>query len=455
MTWFSKWFGRREAPVSEKMVAYTLLDPGAGIEAAPGRSMTEAAQTYTRHETVFGAIRMIATAVAAIPFVAYRTRGGARVEVETSAVLDLLNRPNPWEDRLALFESLVVNYFATGNGYLYAPGTSRATELYSLPAQSVTIRPGGERIAAYVLKGNGREQILDPDRVLHMKVYDPTESLYGTSPLYSAAEAVDASLEAARWNRRLLINAGRPSGALTVETSLTPDQRTDLRRSLERIVTGTANAGRPILLEQGIKWQQLGATPADLEWLDGIKLNDRKICRALGIAPELLGDGESKTYSNYTEARLAFYEETVLPLADKIVSALNGWLCPMIDASITLGYDRDAIPALAAQRETLWRQAAAADFLSVNEKRALLGYGAIPGGDVVLTSAANVPLDEVTPKPAKSEAVKEVERMPRPKRPTRTKEADVEAARARAIDGLDRLAHGYSTKVSGVITDVG
>jgi phage portal protein BeeE len=100
----------------------------------------------------------------------------------------------------------------------------------------------------------------------------------------------------------------------------------------------------------------------------------------------LLAIPGDNTYSNYAEANRVFYRQSVLPLANRIAAALAQWLSPGFgQAALTLLVDADRIEALSADRAALWERVIKAPFLSVNEKRAATGYGAIEGGDVLMS----------------------------------------------------------------------
>jgi Phage portal protein len=88
------------------------------------------------------------------------------------------------------------------------------------------------------------------------------------------------------------------------------------------------------------------------------------------------GSGDN-TYSNYQEAQRAFWRGTVLPLVNRMTKAFSGWLGPAYGSRIALKADLDQVDGLSAEREALWARLNAATFLSVNEKRAGVGYGPV------------------------------------------------------------------------------
>jgi len=181
---------------------------------------------------------------------------------------------------------------------------------------------------------------------------------------------------ASGWNRALLENAARPSGALVMAAGdgggLTSDQFDRLKAELQGAYSGAGNAGRPMLLEGGLKWQSLSLTPADMDFAELKAAAARDIALAFGVPPMLLGLPGDNTYANYREANRALWRLTLLPLAGKILSGLAEGLRPWFP-KLALGVDLDRVPALAEDRERLWAQLGAADFLNAEEKRAMLG----------------------------------------------------------------------------------
>lgn len=182
---------------------------------------------------------------------------------------------------------------------------------------------------------------------------------------------------AADWNRALLENAARPSGALVYETgdgaALSPEQFDRLRGELDTAFSGAGNAGRPMLLDGGLKWQSMALSPADMDFATLKSAAARDIALAFGVPPMLLGLPGDNTYSNYREANRALWRLTLLPLAHKLLSALAEGLAPWF-AEASLAIDLDLVPALSEDRERLWSQVAGADFLTRAEKRELLGF---------------------------------------------------------------------------------
>jgi len=194
-----------------------------------------------------------------------------------------------------------------------------------------------------------------------------------------AAVALDIHNAAGAWNKALLDNSARPSGALVYAgpqgTNLTDAQFERLKQELDEQFEGPSNAGRPLLLDGGLDWKQLSLSPKDMDFIEAKAAAAREIALAFGVPPLMLGLPGDNTFANFAEANRAFWRQAVIPLVKRTAQSLAHWLGPAFDADLSLVPDLDNIEALASEREALWRRLSAADFLDRDEKRAAAGYG--------------------------------------------------------------------------------
>jgi HK97 family phage portal protein len=212
--------------------------------------------------------------------------------------------------------------------------------------------------------------------VLHLRLFNPTDDHYGFPPLEAAAFAVDVHNASGAWNKALLDNAARSSGALVYGASdgarLTDEQFEALKAQLAEAHSGRENAGRPLLLEGGLEWKPMSMSPAEMDFTGGKHAAAREIALAFGVPPQLLGVPGDNTYANFREANGAFWRHTVVPLAERTARALTGWLGAKFPGS-RVGCDLDAVPALSAEREALWARLEGASFLTNEERRRMAG----------------------------------------------------------------------------------
>jgi HK97 family phage portal protein len=347
-----------------------------------------AREGYVSNAIVHRAVKLVAENAAACTFLLYE----GTAERTQHPLLDLLTRPNPRQDGAALFEALHTFLLLAGNAYVEAVTLEGAVrELYCLRPDRMRVVPGADGWAeSYEYTAAGRTVRFDQSAppmppILHLTAFHPLDDHYGLAPLEAAAVAVDTHNAAARWNKALLDNSARPSGALVYagpEGSLLSDGQFDrLKRELEETYEGTANAGRPLLLEGGLDWKAMSLSPKDMDFLEAKHTAAREIALAFGVPPMLLGIPGDNTFSNYQEANRVFWRQTVLPVAQRVGCALTQWLAPAFGADLRLAIDTDRIDALATDRAALWERVTKAPFLTVNEKREAVGYAPAAGGD--------------------------------------------------------------------------
>jgi len=343
-----------------------------------------AREGFAKNAVAYRAVRMIAEAAASVPWLLFE---GAR-ELAEHPLLGLLAKPNPLQSGVELFESAYAFLEVAGNAYLEAVTLDGAArELYVLRPDRMKVVPGAQGWPeAYEYSVHGGtvtfpetgEAAANP--ILHLKLFHPTDDHYGMSPLEAAAVSLDIHNAGSSWNKALLDNAAQPSGALIYKgpegaPNLSAEQLARLKAELEERYQGAANAGRPMLLEGGLSWTAMSLTPQDMEFIEARHVAAREIALAFGVPPMLLGIPGDNTYSNFREANLAFWRQTVLPLVMKTANALSVWLGPRFGESLRLDIDLDRIEALSSEREALWSRVNAATFLSDDEKREAVGYG--------------------------------------------------------------------------------
>ena len=341
-----------------------------------------AREGFGRNAVVHRAVRLVAEAAASLPLdLVQDGRGG-----DTHPLLDLLSAPNPRETGTRFLEGIYGQLLLFGNAYL------EAVEVDGLPRELFGLRPDRMRVVAgpdgwpeaydyavgtRTLRFTVAAEGLQP--ILHLTLFHPLDDHYGLSPMQAAAVALDIHNAAGSWNKALLDNAARPSGALVFSggsgSSLSDSQFGRLRSELEANYQGAANAGRPMLLEGGLDWKPLSLSPKDMDFVEAKNAAAREIALAFGVPPLLLGLAGDNTHANYAEANRAFYRQTVIPLARRTAEALARWLGPSFGEGLRLQPDLDAVEALAAERESLWRRVSDAAFLSEDEKREAVGYG--------------------------------------------------------------------------------
>lgn len=339
-----------------------------------------AREGYMRNPVAHRAIRLVSEAAASVPWLAYRD--GA--EDAGHPALALFGQPNSRQGGGEFFEALYGELMISGNAFvLPVTAGTRLMELHLLRPDRVRLKEGADGWPeAFEYRAGGRTRrypASGPGAVLHLKLFHPLDDHLGFPPLAAAGAALELSNSASRWNRALIDNSARPSGALVYQPkeggNLSPEQFERLKAELADGYSGPARAGRPMLLEGGLDWKAMGLSPREMDFMEARNGAARDIALALGVPPMLLGLPGDLTYANYAEANRAFWRLTVLPLIARTAAALSGWLSGIYDEALVLGHDLDQVPGLSAERDALWARVASAGFLSDAEKREAVGYG--------------------------------------------------------------------------------
>jgi HK97 family phage portal protein len=341
---------------------------------------------YAHNVIAHRCIKDIASSASVLDIVLYQEG----IEVDTHPLLSLLKKPNPLMGQQSLLEGMYHQLQVAGNAYLEAvlDDAGMPSELWLLRSDMVQVTPGKGGIPTGYLYKCGQEErhfpvhpVTGQSNLLHLKQYHPLDDWYGLSPFSVAMDAIEQHNAATLWNNALLKNGCRPSGALVVENAqggqtrtLDEGQFSRLKEELDIQYSGAANAGRPLLLEGGLKWIDMMIHPKDMDFLNMRHAAARDIALAFGYPPLLLGIPGDNTYNNQKEARLALWEQTILPMVGMVMGGLSHWLSHWYGEGLTLRPDEDAISALNPRREALWTRVGAAGFLTDVEKRETVGY---------------------------------------------------------------------------------
>lgn len=369
----------QKASAARSLIALNRLGAPAWT---PRNYASLARQGYERNVIAYRCVRLTTEAAASAPL---GVMENSHLLTE-HPLLALIARPNSEQSGTELFESFYGFLQTAGNAYLEAVSLEDAPrELYVLRPDRMKARMGKSGWPdAYEYEAGGRKAVFQQAQepgvvspILHLKLFHPTNDHYGLSPLEAAASSVDLHNSASAWNKSLLDNAARPSGALVYKgpdgaENLNAEQFDRLKSELEDAYQGSANAGRPLVLDGGLEWRSMSLSPADMDFIEAKHAAAREIALAFGVPPMLLGIPGDNTYSNYREANLAFWKQTVLPLVKKTAAALSRWFAPAYpDARIVCRVND--IEALSAERDALWTRVSRADFLTEDEKRTVLG----------------------------------------------------------------------------------
>ena len=332
--------------------------------------------------TVTACVNAISSAIASLPATVYRTRGGVKTEAPDHALAKLIangvTENASWHD---LVESMVADALLYGNALCEIRTATNGSldGLYYIPWQWVTpVYLGNGRLAFDVSYsynvGNvpvgERKRLLSGD-VLHLKDR-PDDGLLGRSRLERCAPVIRAAESLFEFTANLYKTGMFPSGAIEYSGQMTDGTRALLRQQLDAMYQGQANAGKALILSDGLSWKPLQMNAEQSELLTSRRFATEEICRCFGVPPQVVGDLSDSSYNVASEMFAAYRQQALLPWVNKLQSLFNRGL---LGRAYSLELDLSTIEKADVKRRwDTYKIAVDAGILTVDEIRDLEGY---------------------------------------------------------------------------------
>ena len=385
-------------------------------------------ESFVINVIAFQCMNILARAVSGAKWaVQTETKDGEFVTVDNPQMRQLFKRANTMDTWSFLIYKSMCYLLGNGNTYLQGIKTSFSK---SIPKEMWCLRPDlmqvqldltNTRIQSYIytpasmetlsgvlpseerISGSSYAFPVDPitgnSDILHIKSFNPFSDIYGMPITKPIARDIDTSNAAAKFNMSIMQNEARPGMMVILKGHLEDDQYNKLKNQFEKQYAGETNAGKSILIESDdgiVDLKPYSMSPKDIEFLEGGRETARRIALGYGVPPQMLGIPGDNTYSNYKEARSAFYEDTVMYYYNLYSEALTHWIFGGdINNNLYIKPLLDSVPAFAEMKAVLWERIKTADFLTDNEKRKMVGlktYGS--AGDYIWKAMGLTPLTE-------------------------------------------------------------
>lgn len=350
---------------------------------------------YADNPYVMRCVDLIGNAVASLEPILYDEEG---TEVQEPRLRAVLRRPNPIQGWQEFAYERTADLNLNGNLYALPIITVRGVEeVWGIPPDHVSETQTGDimhPVRMWQVANGGGAILVEPSRMIHAHKKVSLEGIRGISPLTAAGCSIQQQTESRRWNLALMKNGAKPSIVVQDPQRMTETQFRDFVARLTMGHTGR-KAGGVMVLDNGKTVSTAGFSARDMDYSQGVTTSGREIAIALGVPPELVGDSANKTYSNAQEANREFALHTIMPQADRFFGALSTRICPHYPGVAYIGYDKASIDGLKGDEATMLAALESCTYLTVNEKRARLGYEPVPDGDVILAPMGSAPLSEL------------------------------------------------------------
>jgi HK97 family phage portal protein len=370
-----------------------------GAESYAGKTVTP--ETALNLSTVYRCDRLTSESLAMLPAKIYTRdrRGEARADTDHWLYPLLHDSPNRDQTAYEFWESVGMALAMWGNSYnLKEYQGDRLIALTPVrPDSAVPYREPGGRVRYKIVVDGVRDDV-PQDRMFHIRGWGGGFNLVGASPIGLARHGLGLAMAVEEAASRFFANGLRPSGFVATDQGLKPDQRERLKLNLQEF-QGSHNAGKIMLLEHGLSYEQLTLPPEDAQMLETRGFHVQEICRWFGVPPYLAFDTEKSTSwgTGLEQQQIGYLIFTLMPYLERIEQAINKWL--LRPEERLMSYAEFSVEGIlradSASRSEFYQKLVLAGIFTPDEVRALEGRPAMGGNAGKLWMPMNqTPIDQ-------------------------------------------------------------
>lgn len=351
-----------------------------------GSGMRVSADSAMRLTAVYACVRILSETMASLPFVLYRTdSSGGKVRVTDHWLYRLFaRRPNRFQNPFEWREMMQGHLALRGNAYnrIVSNASGEITELVPIHPDRIRIEilPSGE-FRYRVTDRSGSESVLPRGEVWHLRGLS-SDGLLGMSPIEIARESVGMALAAQDYGARFFANDAKPTGGWIEFPGSFKDAEAKkvFRESYQQAQSG-ANRGKVLVLENGMKFHEVGVTNRDAQFLELRKFQITDIARLFRVPPHMIGDLDRATFSNIEQQSLEFVMHTMTPWAERWEASIETELLPD-DDGLEVEFDfANLMRGDAASRAGYYQSGIQNGWLTRNEARLAENLNPLEGLD--------------------------------------------------------------------------
>lgn len=335
---------------------------------------------------VYAAVRLLSETIGSLPGHVMRQTEMSKEKALTHPLYSIIHeQPNPEQTAMEWRETAMVHLLLRGNHYSekqYDEG-GRVIALWPIHPDRVKIeRPAANAPLLYRVQVPGGPEVpLGPDRMLHLRGLG-SNGVTGFSPIAIGRQAMGLAIAAQDYGARLFRNDTRPGGVLQHPGKLSPQAHTRLRESIEASHQGLTNAHRMMILEEGMKWEQVGINPDDAQFLESRKFSVTEIARMFNVPPHFLRDLDRATFANIEQQSIDFVVYSIRPWLVRLEQRLKMELLSQQDrVTHFIKFNVDGLlRGDIASRYNAYHMAKQDGWINADEIRELEDLNPIPGG---------------------------------------------------------------------------
>ncbi len=264
---------------------------------------------------VYACVKVISESVASLPLnlMKEETNGDAEKAKQHPLYYLLKNIPNSEMTSFTFIEMMMTNLLLWGNAYalIKRDRNGKIVEIYPLKSKNMTVERDARTDAIKYTYSNGiKTKTYAPKQIFHIPAFT-FDGVLGVSPITYAREAMGLALATEEFGARFFGNGARPGGVLEHPGVVKDPEK--LRDSWNKVYQGTANSHKIAVLEEGMKYHEIGMSPEDSQFLQTRAFQLNEICRIFRVPPHMIGDLSRSTFSNIEHQSIDFVVHTIRP----------------------------------------------------------------------------------------------------------------------------------------------
>jgi HK97 family phage portal protein len=402
---------------------------------------------WRKNELIFACISKTANTSAQVELKVYRDRDGE--ELPEHPLKKLIQRPNSFMSEFDFWAAVIIYLKLAGVAYFEKERSrgGQVVNLWPLRPDWVRIIPSKQTMIGAYEYGDGITKVtIAPEDMLRFQLFDPMSLFSIWPPAAVAARVGDVDNATTDFLKLFFQKGGTPVGLLKTVQRLEDAQVAQIRARWKERYGGYDNWADPAVLDSDASYQQIGMSFKDMgfETLDA--RNEARICMVMDVPPILVGAKiglDRSTFSNYAEARVAWWEDSLVPQYMNLEDAIVNQLLPEYEEGLSVEWDYSRVSALQEDRNSRWSRATAAwnaGAITQNEFRAEVGLPDRPDGEVFKQSQSLLPAPQEDEEPEEEPEDEEEKRQVKAANPPddderRKHEAIITRAMSRYFEG--------------------
>lgn len=325
--------------------------------------------------------------LSSVPLKLFRRKpDGDRERISDTQLTDLLERDaNPWQTAYEVREYLTRCLDLNGNAFALIERDARGepVALWPIAPSAVIVEklPSGK--PRYRVSNDRGTTNYVAEEILHIRGPSPDGGLLGQSPIQIARANLALAMNLNSTAGTLAESGLRPSGVISHPAKLSAQGLLNLRNVIMLHNAGPGNAGAPLLLEDGMKWESGAFSAEDAELLESRRLSNEDTARIFNVPGGAVGIRDSVSYGSAQADAHALVQNSLAPLAERVEQALMRCLLTAEERR-ALFIEHDLSGLLrgdASQRWSTYRTAREIGGLTQNEIRAFENLPRVSDGD--------------------------------------------------------------------------